>query len=386
MKTVYDTIASVELPSCALKESQRQRILETAMAQIDAETGSTVRPAKHWSMVWRVAAVAAVLCCLGTIGVAAASRFLKPSEVAGQMQQDELAALFAGTESTEIQQTQQAGGYTVTLLGLTTGENATGFWSSAWADGMPEHGRHYAVLAVTHTDGTPMAELSEEDGDLTLTNSLVSPVFASPECPLMDYNVFTMQGARHDLVQDGVRYILVETDTLEPFADQDPQLAVILGNTGGISALLNGFVQDPESGAITLSDKGEGTRILFDLPIDENKADPARAEELRRQWFTADSQTAGDATEDVLQYLATLTPEQVREQGVLLSRETVTLSDGPYGRGWYDGNGGFLAQQHDDGDSEEEYVASCTGDGQIVLLTHQADDTMTVEMWQMPVS
>lgn len=75
MKTVYDTIASVELPSCALKESQRQRILETAMAQIDAETGSTVRPAKHGSMVWRVAAVAAVLCCLGTLGVAAASRF-----------------------------------------------------------------------------------------------------------------------------------------------------------------------------------------------------------------------------------------------------------------------------------------------------------------------
>lgn len=386
MKTVYDTIASVELPSSALNGSQRQRILENAMAQIDAETGGAVRPAKRWSVVWRVAAVAVLLCCLGTIGVAAASRFLKPSEVAGQMQWDELAALFAGTESTQIQQTQQAGDYTVTLLGLTTGDNATGFWSSAWTDGTPEHDRHYAVLAVTHTGGTPMAELSEEDSDVTLTNSLVSPVFASSECPLMDYNVFTMQGARHDLVQDGVRYILVETDTLEPFADQDPQLAVILDSAGGISALLNGFVQDPENGAITLSDNGEGTRILFDLPIDESKADPARAEELRRQWFSADSQAAGDATEDVLQYLAALTPEQVREQGTLLSRETVSVTDGPYGRGWYDGNGGFLALQHDVGDSAEEYVASCTGDGQVVLLTHQADDTITVEMWQMPVS
>lgn len=386
MKTVYDTIASVKLPSSALNESQRQRILENAMAQIDAETGSTVRPAKRWSMVWRVAAVAAVLCCLGTIGAAAASRFLKPSEIAGQMQQDELAALFAGTESAEIQQTQQTGDYTVTLLGLTTGENATGFWSSAWTDGTPEHDRHYAVLAVTHTDGTPMAELSEEDSDVTLTNSLVSPVFASPDCPLMDYNVFTMQGARHDLVQDGVRYILVETDTLEPFADHDPQLAVILDNTGGISALLNGFVQDPESGAITLSDDGEGTRILFDLPIDESKADPARAEELRRQWFTGNSQPTENAAEDALQELAALTPEQVREQGTLLSRETVSVTDGPYGRGWYDGNGAFVALQHDDGNPVEEYVASCTGDGQVVLLTHQADDTMIVEKWQMPVA
>lgn len=388
MDTIYDRVAQTDLPTEKMDADRKKRILDQAMAQIRQETP---RPAIHagwWKRGWRVAAAAAVLCCLAALGVTAAARFLQPSQVAQQMERQELAALFTGEDAVPVEQTLPAGRYTVTLLGLTSGENVTGYWSSDWTDGVPADDRQYAVLAITHADGTPMAELADPDGDVTLQNSLISPVFASAEYPLAQYNVYSMNGARHDLVQDGVRYVLIETDTVDPFADKNPQLAVILDNEGGISGLLSGFVQDPVSGEITVAPDGEGTRLLFDLPIPESKADPERAAALCRQWF---SETEGPAdeenapAEDPLQSLASIKPDVVRQTGTLQSSENVAVTDGAHGKGWYYGEGGFMAYVDDWEDLEEDFVSVYTGDGQVVLLHHEADDTLTVETWTVPV-
>lgn len=384
MDTIYDRVAQTDLPTEKMDADQAKRILAKAMAQIEQEVPRPAVRAVWWKRGWRVAVAVAALCCLGTLGAVAATRYLQPSQVAQQMEQQELAALFTGEDAVPVEQTLTAGRYIVTLLGLTSGENVTGYWSSDWTDGVPADDRQYAVLAITHADGTPMAELADPDSDLTLQNSLISPVFASVDYPLMDYNVYSMNGARHDFVQDGVRYIVVETDTVEPFADKNPQLAVILDDESGISGLLSGFVQDPVSGEITVTPEGEGTRLLFDLPIPESKADPERAAALCRQWF---SETEGPAdeeealAEDVQQSLDSMTPEQVKQTGTLQGSENVAVTDGSRGKGWYYGDGQFMAYVDDWGDLVEQSVVVWTGDGRVMFLHHEEDDSLTVETW-----
>ena len=250
MKKIYEELASARLTEYPLTEAQKQAVLHRAFGQIEREKQCVPVRQKPRRLLWRMVAAAALLCLLCAGGVAAAGYLLRPEQVARQMDQNDLSALFAGSDAVQINETQQVKGYTVTLLGLTSGANVTGYWSSRWEGSAPESDRSYAVVAVRHTDGTPMQALSD-DGEMTLTNSLVSPLLASPDCPVMEYNVFTMNGARSDLVSEGVRYILVETDSLEPFADRNPQLAVILEDEASVATLQKHYAQDPATGAIT---------------------------------------------------------------------------------------------------------------------------------------
>lgn len=386
MGNVYDEMETKQWPEHELTRAQQDRILEQALGRIreDRQPEVTVRRTRR--PVWRLAAAAAALCCLCAGGVAAAGHFLAPTQVAQQMEQRDLSALFAGPDAVQVEETQQAGDYTVTLLGLTSGANVTEYWSSDWKETDAPRGRSYAVLAVSRRDGTPMADLDAETPDVTVSNSLVSPVLGAPDCPLMDYNVYTMNGARRDLVEEGVHYILVETDLLEPFADKNPQLAVVLNSTDGISDLLNGYTQDPETGTIAPKAGMESRCLLFDLPIDESKADPEQAAALRDQWLGTGVAAEENADgQDLLDDFATITPEQVRAQGTLQSTETVSITDGVYGMGWYYGDGGFQAGAADWEPEEKDRVAMRSDAGQVVLMTYNPDDTLTVEQWLVPV-
>ena len=389
MKKMYDEIGGMDFPARTMTKEQQARILERAMECIEEERAAPAPTRRRPRFRWKFATAAAALCCLCAGGVAAAGYFLSPAQVAGQMEQTELSALFAGPDTVEVQQTQQGGNYTVTLLGLTSGGNVTGYWSSDWGAGAPPADRSYAVVAVAHTDGTPMAALDDEKSDVSLDNSMVSPLLAAPDCPIFEYNIFTMNGARYDIVEDGVRYILVETDSVEAFADKDPQLAVVLGQSG-LPALTGNYEQDPATGAITPRAEEGCVSLLFDLPIDPSRADPERAQELRDQWLNGgetapqEAQPEQQGEEDPLALLGGMTPAQVRAEGVLQSSGTVSISDGIYGEGWYYGEGGFVAPILFEEGVEQEQVVSYTSEGEVELLTHHADGTLTVEVWQLP--
>lgn len=386
MGNAYDEMETMQWPEHELTRAQQERILQQTMQRIEGTRRPAVTVRRARLPVWRLVAAAAALCCLCAGGVAAAGHFLAPAQVAQQMEQWDLAALFAGPDAVPVEETQQTGDYTVTLLGLTSGANVTEYWSSAWEGSDAPQGRSYAVLAVSRRDGTPMEDLDAETPDVTVSNSLVSPVLAAPDCPLMDYNVYTMNGARRDLVEEGGHYILVETDLLEPFADKNPQLAVVLNSTAGISDLLNGYTQDPETGTIAPKAGMESQCLLFDLPIDESKADPEQAATLRDQWLgKGDAAAENDDGQDLLDDLKTITPEQVRAQGTLQSTETVSITDGVYGTGWYYGDGGFQASAADWEPQEKDRVAMWSDTEQVVLMTYNPDDTLTVEQWLVPV-
>ena len=183
MKKMYDEISGMDFPARTMTKEQQARILERAMECIEEERAAPAPTRRRPRFRWKFATAAAALCCLCAGGVAAAGYFLSPAQVAGQMEQTELSALFAGPDTVEVQQTQQGGNYTVTLLGLTSGGNVTGYWSSDWGAGAPPADRSYAVVAVAHTDGTPMAALDDEKSDVSLDNSMVSPLLAAPDYP-----------------------------------------------------------------------------------------------------------------------------------------------------------------------------------------------------------
>lgn len=381
MADLYKELGDLALPAQALGAQQQERILEQALRRC---TGEKRRP-RRWK--WRAAVLAAALCCLCAGSVAAAARLLSPGQAAQQMQEEALAALFTGDDAICLEQTQKAGDYIVTLLGLTRGENATAYWSSDWRGESPSPDRSYAVLAVEKRDGSPMAPLDAEQPDITLSNSIVSPLLAAPDCPLMDYNVFTMNGARCDIVSDGVLYILVQTDDLQPFADKDPKLAVVLQN-GGIEALLGGFTQDAATGAITPRADQQDTCLLFDLPLDESKADPQKAAALREQWLGSGEKSIAEGVnpeEEALGVETKPTPEQVRAEGTLLESQTVSITEGPYGNGWYYGDGGFITSANGWDWPEEVEVIGWSDDGWVAMLTHHPDDTLTVEQWRLPM-
>lgn len=387
MGKIYNEMDRIQWPSREITPTQQRQIVERTMKKISKEKVPVVSVKRRHFPGWKLVAAAAVLCCLCAGGVAAAGHFLTPSQVAAQMEQQKLAVLFEGEGSLSLQETRQAGEYVVTLLGLTSGENVTEYWSSDWegADSLP--GRSYAVLSVSRSDGTPMADLDAEVPDMTLSNSLVSPVLAAPDCSLADFNVYTMNGARRDLVQDGVRYILVETDQLEPFADKDPKLAVVLDGTGSITDLLNNFEQDASTGAIAPRAGTENDCLLFDLPLDESKADPEKAALLRKQWLGEEtSEKAETSPTQESEIMAEITPERVRSAGTLQSSETVGVTDGQYGAGWYYGKDGFISSRYGWPAEATDVVNVWSDDGLAVLLTYNADNTLTVEQWRVPVS
>lgn len=204
-----------------------------------------------------IPAVLAALLLTST--VFAAVMFLRPDEVAEAFGETAMADAFRSEEAVVIDQSQQSNGYTFTLMGIVSGEHLEDIRTDAGE-------RSYVVLSIEHTDGTPFAP--EDDCPVTIT-------------PLIDgyepwkLNVYSLDAYRMDTTADGIRYCLIATDSLEPFADHRVCLAVF----DGIAPGANVFAMD-ENGVIGYNDDYTGTKAMFDLPLDAAKADPTAAEAL----------------------------------------------------------------------------------------------------------
>lgn len=339
------------------------------------------------------AAIAAVLAaaCLGG-GVYAAGVLLDAPQAARAAGEEDVAALFEGDGAIALNETQSDAGYDVTLLGLATGSHLTDVWSSAWADGAPENGTTYAVLAVRKSDGTPMPELSDGSDPFRLSDSFAQLRLAIPGLQPAEY---WLNPERRDVVQDGVRYLLIGCDNVEIFADRDVVLCV---STGGPFYNTEAFRFDADTGAVTADPDYAGVNLVFDLPLDESKADPDAAQALIDTWKAGGPEQAepaagfGQAVEEAMDGIRAMSPEAVRAAGSLLDTETVALTtsgdgmEGYLGRGWYLSDGGFLAEESwPDGESEILLQVVSAGDSSSAqLLTRNADGTLTCETWQLP--
>lgn len=238
----------------------------------------------------KTALVAAALIAALAVTASAAVYFLSPGQVAREVGMDALAQVFEGEDAVRVNQTETVGDYQVTLLGM-----APGVALSQLDDGVNAQ-KTYAVLAYARTDGAPIAPIADSVPDLTVT-------------PLVEgyapwrVNAWSLNSFLTSFVQDGTLYCLLECDTVEPFADHTVYLAVYPGTHSVPSTRIFSFSAD---GAIAYQPGQEG--ILFPLPLDPAKADPAAAAALTEE----DAPPASSASEDV--------PADVQEDVQLLPR------------------------------------------------------------------
>lgn len=255
------------------------------------------------------ACFAACVLVMGSVTAAAAYRYLTPKDVAVELEDNKLEQAFLSEDAIFVNETQEGGGYRVTLLGSVAGENISNFLSRD-ENNEVEADKIYTVLAIEHADGTPMPDTdSEEYGKETfLASHYVQGL--NPR----EYNIMSMGGGYSEFVRDGVQYRLIEMHNIEMFADRE----IYVGINSGTFYDINAYDFDEETGKITPNEGYEGLNALFKLPVDTNKADPEAAKAYLESMDETDSSgdnsvEMNEAALSVDEFIAKLTSENINE-------------------------------------------------------------------------
>ena len=222
---------------------------------------------------YRVLAAAAAVAVL-TVSAYAASRWLSPAQVADMVGNPALSRAFEGENAVKINQSVQTGDLSVTLAGMVSGKNLSGWTEEA------DQSRTYAVMILESLDGTALNVENFPLGQYTFT-----PLVAG--FTPWSVNNWTLDAGVSLLEQDGVLYYLLDVQNLEMFADHTVYVAFYQGASPS-----QDYFAMAEDGTISFAEKFEGPHALFTLPLDQSKADPAAVEQFMdnsgfdRDWFT----------------------------------------------------------------------------------------------------
>lgn len=214
------------------------------------------------------AVIGAAVLAAGSITGYAALKYLTPSQVAVEFEDNKLAKAFEGENAILINETQKYDDYTISLLGVTSGADISDYIlpDSALGDSTM-----YAVLTMEKTDGAPMPDTSSDEyGSFTF--------FASPYIQGLapkDFNIYTLGTGYSEFVKDGVQYRLLEFDDITVFADR----TIYIGVSEGMSYDISAYIFDETTGEISKNPDYSGINALFTLPIDQSCADEKAAQE-----------------------------------------------------------------------------------------------------------
>ena len=213
----------------------------------------------NFSKSKKMAVLIAACIALLAVSVSAAVLFLSPAEVADHHDQPLLAEAFQGEDAILLNETVESGGYSITLLGLVSGENLDVRNQDL------ESAHTYAVMALRRLDGTPL------DNTFDFIGHPLTPLVAGYAPTAV--NNWTLHAGASGFAEDGVYYYLLDTQSLEMFADRTVYMAFYEGG-----APSNSIFTMAEDGSISFASDFEGVQALFTLPLDASKADPAAAD------------------------------------------------------------------------------------------------------------
>lgn len=215
-----------------------------------------------------VGLLAAILLLALTVSAYAAVQLFSAKQVVEHLGDKLLADAFESKDAIQINQSMASGDYHFTLHGLVSGAGLSEFPHSAEAL-YPD--RTYAVVSIARQDGKAIPNTRDPEYGK-------EPFFVSPLVKGLkpwQFNIASMSGAYSDTVIDGVMYRLIECDQVEVFADRGVYLAISSGTT---FYSIEAFAYDENTGEIRAREDYPGASVLFDLPLDAAKADPAKAE------------------------------------------------------------------------------------------------------------
>lgn len=234
-----------------------------------------MRNKTHRKKMPAVVLAAAAVLFVGSLTTAAAWKYLTPDKVAEEVEDQGLAAAFQGKDAVSINESQEYGNYRITLLGIVSGKNLSKYVNSDDKTGDINDDRTYVVTAIENIDGSPRPRTSDDDYGK-------EPFFVSPLIKGQNPNLFnavTMSGGYSEVVQGGIQYRITETDNVEMFADRTLYLSV----NSGVFYDSDAYQFEEATGEITRNENYHGVNALFQLPLDETKADREKADAYIRQ-------------------------------------------------------------------------------------------------------
>ena len=208
----------------------------------------------------KMAVLIAACIALLAVSVSAAVMWLTPAQVAEEHGQPLLAEAFNGPDAITINETVESGDFSITLLGLVSGRNLDALNPDLEKD------HTYSVLALRRLDGTPLENETFDFMQYTMT-----PLVAGTSPAAV--NNWTLDAGAGGMAKDGVYYYLLDTASIEMFADHTVYMAFYEG-----FAPNNTIFTAAEDGTIAFADDFTGVHALFTLPLDPSKADPAAAD------------------------------------------------------------------------------------------------------------
>ena len=209
---------------------------------------------------YRYAAVIAIAVLLiGSVTVYAALRYLSAGEVAIQNEDERLAWEFTNNNKLNENVTQSYCGYDITLLGVVSGKDISDNFSEDDQKSI-DGDKTYIAVAISHSDGSPMPDQQSDEFDPT--QFFVSPYIRGLNP--VEYNAYTLDGGFSCFVADGIQYRLLETDTIEEYADN----GLYIGISEGMAYNGRAYSYDAESGIISRNEGFEGVNALFELILE----------------------------------------------------------------------------------------------------------------------
>lgn len=377
-----DALTPSEEPSAWLN----QRIVQTAKG------GKNMRK-PFFKTVPAIAAIAVAVLATGGLTTYAAWNYLSMDQVAEVVENKTLADAFRGEDAIRINESQSYGDYKITLLGMVSGKNMTDYTTKE--NGVVvQNDRSYVVVSIEKKDGSAMPE------DTGASDFLVTP-FIKGKNPV-NLNIYHMGGGASAFVQDGIKYYIFEMDSLEVFAKRGIYLGV-LDDTFYDS---NAYSFDEGTGEITRNENYDGVNALFNLPLDESKADEEAADEQLAKWKAdfegseadeekkteTDMESGGDDTESELEEW---TPERLKKEAVLIKNSVKTYPASKYHKtiteGWsWNGMSMEGSLRPDTYFDEDEYGTKITGasggDGDKMVIdtcTRSKDGSITVKAYHI---
>ncbi len=226
----------------------------------------TERDIKMKKSVLKKTMVTLAMVVLRAVPVYRAAKFLMPSQVAEKKGDLALAKAFESQNAITVNETQQSGGYDITLLGIVSGKDISD--SRVLVDDRLYTDKTYRVVAVQNSDGTPFKDIADTP------EMLISPYFKGAN-PIF-INIMSLNGGYFSTVVDGVMYRLINCDNIEAFAGG----VVYLGVSDGMMYNRDAYIYNSNDGTITQNPDYDGVKALFNLPLDTSKADPDKAREI----------------------------------------------------------------------------------------------------------
>lgn len=337
------------------------------------------------------ACAACAVLLFGSMGVYAAWKYMTPAEVAEHFNDNRLSEAFQGEDAVAVNETQEYGGYRITLLGIVSGKNVSAYMGFE-DNGEIKEDRSYIVTAIENADGSPRPMVSDDAyGEDPFC---VSPLIGGLNP--WEYNVITMGGGYSEYIIDGIQYRITECDNVEIFADRGLYLSV----NDGIFFENSAYHMDQATGEITRNEAYNGVNALFRLPIDTSKADPDAADAYIREMEAGDEESGEPSGEPVeaedsyaarKEMIGSWTAEDFAANAELLETQVLTPVDGSVSYSY--GSGGdeyswimpedMLFEAGQTGLSDyRSYIVEKPEYSDVEIFTKNEDGTVTFQVYR----